>query len=344
MTEIFFGDEDEPNARFVYLIDCNHIVEASGMDKWMESRYSNEDGNQNTIQMPECPKCKTPIRQNYRYAKYIKAQQSLIESVKSKMLGEIEEINLSKKKLEREILKSGDSEQNLPSRIITCLKKDISLNECLMLENKWSLLKKMKEIEEKAKNQKMDEFASRFMKFEMQKLNLFLNNQKRFINSNQEINDINLEVRRIEKCVDFFKLKHEASKIELDLSKASQVGEEMRLLEEHLVQKVLRFDQIEEKCEQAFEVLKEMLNVKLTEAERIMIVNAIGLRKGHWFKCRNGHIYCIGECGGAMEKAKCPECKDTIGGANHALTHGNQLATEMDGAAESAWPGMVNNF
>ena len=34
----------------------------------------------------------------------------------------------------------------------------------------------------------------------------------------------------------------------------------------------------------------------ITEEERIEIVKAVGLSKGHWFKCPNGHYYCIGEC------------------------------------------------
>lgn len=40
-----------------------------------------------------------------------------------------------------------------------------------------------------------------------------------------------------------------------------------------------------------------------------MIIKAIGLSSGHWYECPNGHPYVIGECGGAMEKTKCPECK-----------------------------------
>ena len=55
--------------------------------------------------------------------------------------------------------------------------------------------------------------------------------------------------------------------------------------------------------------------------------------------CPNGHTYCIGDCGGAMQESKCPECKCTIGGTQHRLTAGNRVATEMDGATQSAWPG-----
>ena len=51
----------------------------------------------------------------------------------------------------------------------------------------------------------------------------------------------------------------------------------------------------------------------ITNDERKMILSAIDLSPGHWFKCKNGHVYCIGECGGAMEESKCPECKEKIG-------------------------------
>lgn len=50
-----------------------------------------------------------------------------------------------------------------------------------------------------------------------------------------------------------------------------------------------------------------------------------GLRgQGHFFQCPNGHSYAIGECGGAMQASRCPECGASIGGASHALAAGNR--------------------
>lgn len=43
-------------------------------------------------------------------------------------------------------------------------------------------------------------------------------------------------------------------------------------------------------------------------AEAEMIRKALDLGKGHFYKCPNGHFYLIGDCGGAMEEAKCNEC------------------------------------
>ena len=62
----------------------------------------------------------------------------------------------------------------------------------------------------------------------------------------------------------------------------------------------------------------------------------MGLGKGHWFKCPNGHIYAIGECGGAMETAKC-SCGAEIGGSQHRLLSSNQHAGEMDDSKHAAW-------
>lgn len=56
------------------------------------------------------------------------------------------------------------------------------------------------------------------------------------------------------------------------------------------------------------------------------------------------HIYAIGECGGATQRGKCPECKADIGGENHRLTEGNQLAGEMDGAKFAAYSEEANNM
>lgn len=50
-----------------------------------------------------------------------------------------------------------------------------------------------------------------------------------------------------------------------------------------------------------------------------------------------GHVYAIGDCGGATMEAKCPECNATIGGGSHRLREDNRVATEMDGATHPAF-------
>jgi len=82
----------------------------------------------------------------------------------------------------------------------------------------------------------------------------------------------------------------------------------------------------------------------ISDEERTSIIRAIGLRPGRWFKCPQGHVYLITECGGAMEARRCPEpgCGARIGGYDHHLEPGNRLATEMDGALIPAYPEPFN--
>lgn len=48
------------------------------------------------------------------------------------------------------------------------------------------------------------------------------------------------------------------------------------------------------------------------------------------YTCERGHPYDIGDCGGAMEVATCPECGGHIGGASHALDPTNRNAVDFD--------------
>uniref|UniRef100_A0A915EPG5 RZ-type domain-containing protein n=1 Tax=Ditylenchus dipsaci TaxID=166011 RepID=A0A915EPG5_9BILA len=67
----------------------------------------------------------------------------------------------------------------------------------------------------------------------------------------------------------------------------------------------------------------------LTEEERLQIIQSAGLDVTRWYKCRNGHIYGIGDCGQASQASRCPTCNESIGGVNHRLADNNQLALEM---------------
>jgi len=92
------------------------------------------------------------------------------------------------------------------------------------------------------------------------------------------------------------------------------------------------------KIEGLLELTASNVGLGISDRERKMIVTAMGMKQGHWFKCPNGHIYCITECGGAMQESFCNECGAPIGGRNHFIRDDNDFASEMDGATSSAWP------
>jgi len=169
--------------------------------------------------------------------------------------------------------------------------------------------------------------------------------QKRFMFdgvTQRELQDINSEFSRLNLQLELCSLIHDVRSLELELDERSR--QMMATLRDEL-SSGKRIDD-----ERLDELMKNIAIIRrvnpdlnpLTPEEKKQIVSAIGLKKGHWYKCPKGHIYAIGECGGAMERSTCPECKAVIGGESHRLAEGNELAPEMDGARYSAWSEQAN--
>ena len=76
----------------------------------------------------------------------------------------------------------------------------------------------------------------------------------------------------------------------------------------------------------------------ISSEEKQMILKAMNTKAGSWYRCKNGHLYSISECGGAMEESRCPTCNASIGGRNHRLLTGNSHAGDFDGSSQPAWP------
>ncbi|KAH9052543.1 hypothetical protein EDB87DRAFT_1570453 [Lactarius vividus] len=69
----------------------------------------------------------------------------------------------------------------------------------------------------------------------------------------------------------------------------------------------------------------------LTLKEKQDIVKSFGFSPmGHFYNCENGHTFVIGDCGGAMQAAHCPECRAPIGGTNYQLHQSNTRAMEFE--------------
>jgi Fe2+ or Zn2+ uptake regulation protein len=73
--------------------------------------------------------------------------------------------------------------------------------------------------------------------------------------------------------------------------------------------------------------------------EQMEIVRAFNFGStGHFYNCANGHTFVITECGGAMERSRCPECGSPIGGQSHHLDSTNTRAARYDELARQANP------
>ncbi|XP_039590839.1 NFX1-type zinc finger-containing protein 1 [Polypterus senegalus] len=347
LTEIFFGNEDEPDARFVQMEDCFHILEVTGLDHYMsldgEGHGSNDeertDQQNRVIKLKDCPKCRTPIRRNLRYGTIINQSLDEIEKVKRLILGCPVEAEKKQKYLSR-LLKEKQSISLLLPKEFQNLKSQLSqpelpqrtLNLLEIMMTFYERLAKLKEAERKMEGEALRIFNTRVAEC----IEWLESPSMRF--SEQQIFDLQREFQRLgllanlnERC----RLAHVAGR-----SLSQEVKNDVACLRDLLQGRSKFTSEDEEKVHRKLEELNSDLpksGLGITQQEKEMIVRAMGLSQGHWYKCPSGHVYVITECGGAMESRKCPHCNHDIGGSNHALATGNQVATEMDGALHPAW-------
>lgn len=344
--DIFFGEEDEDDARFIKLNDCPHVVEVNGMDMWIKSKNENKDGGRE-ISVVVCPMCSTSIKRTRRYSDFIKINQRGILAVKHKVYGKPSDILRELQNLDEKIMAL-----NL---LDSCMKKNIYWSPHLR-----SFEKIMKKHDEKT-NKRNKHYRPNVCLADIRMYDVHVDVLQELANIVQE------ETVLSDPYVDQFLARlFETFKISANKISEQQSEDINNLLEKFkLLVKITEFkatistqkikdiqkeiffcfDTFDRKVAQRF--IDKMNSLKLAEKklvleERKMIVAALGLKQGHWYTCPNGHPYCITECGGAMQVGTCNECGAKIGGTQHRLLDTNRVATFMDGSTHSAWPGNNN--
>ena len=362
VTEIFFGTEDEKDARFILLPDCNHIVEVEMLDQWMSADDIETSEESKAVTLKVCPKCKTPVRKCLRYGNDIRSKLKDVEAIKKKQLKVIASIDLPLKlsKMKRTLRKVDvldrqfiatelDSIERMVEKHSKTGRDSITLLFPNVIKAKISFLLQIILAYEALRSKKVGYLARAYNEPMIEKTTRNLNKLKIFIMqdflSQQQLSDAESEMRRLTLLakVTEFKIKSLSQNIKIDTEEEKCLDQIISELEESgwISDKIT-----EEKQEAITQILKSLRDKYgidgLSETERLEIVRAIGLPKGHWYKCPNGHYYAIGDCGGAMEHGRCPECRAKIGGMSHALATGNLHAPEMDGSRHAAWSEAAN--
>ena len=361
VCEIFFGSEDEEDARFIQFEECKHIIEVTGCDMWMGQAHN--ESKPAEVQFKTCPKCKTQIRKSLRYGNIVKLTLQDYENIKQKQQVSVSvdlEKNLHEVHLEilgtscfrlsekvhekfrdaRKTLRSSrhpDGKILLPPHYVNNINVQLSyFSHIVSMIKHLSSLKSTSNVHVTLSEMNID------IKDIRSNITILIEFIMQDFLTEQQMSDIECEIYRqisLIKLLDLWcKMKHlgihstltdgERENLVSMVERMQVSGWKMAKLKEKDYDEVLEFISTMTK--------KYQVN-GLTEAEKIEIVKAVGLAKGRWFKCPNGHYYCIGECGGAMEEARCPECGATIGGQSHRLREDNQFAPEMDGAQYPAW-------
>ncbi|NXS45373.1 ZNFX1 protein, partial [Balaeniceps rex] len=336
LTQIFFGFEEEPDARFVQLEDCGHVFESQGLDHYM-------DEDDDVIKLKVCPICQTPIRKNLRYGTIVKRRLDEIEKVKEKIQGPAQEIESSRQRLQGALTGNAVLQRNLPHKYLMLEDKlkasDLSTKSIGLIENQLNFYERVADLTNSMS--KIDVSERKGLRKRLDEVQEWLD-KPRLSFTGQELSDLQSEIQRLTYLLSLLARCKSASGM-ITPALAAEIASAREILEG--TKKFTEEDEAAVKAD--LERLCTTLPVSglgISEAERVQIVSAIGCPRGHWFKCRNGHIYVIGDCGGAMERSKCPECHAVIGGTNHTLDSTNSLASEMDGATHAAWSETANNL
>lgn len=131
-------------------------------------------------------------------------------------------------------------------------------------------------------------------------------------------------------------IKAEQLNILTDALKVCQLGQKASQKQPDFTDFLNQCNQLEKDITLCTEIVKTgAWKAEVTLEEKKAIYQAmskdIGSQPGlHWYQCPNGHIYTIGECGGAMQASTCPECGHAIGGGGHQLTAGNRAAQDFE--------------
>lgn len=205
------------------------------------------------------------------------------------------------------------------------MKNNESLLTLQVFETQVHVLGVIADVYKTYKDYKPEELQNAFANQFVMICKFILENLRKF--SEQHQNAIGKEIKRLTAIGKLsIILSHSRYLSSKDLPNVRQVVENVKA-------EILNWKSFEE--EKSKELLKNLektidLSGILSIEEIKLIVKEIGLPSGRWYKCPNGHFYCIANCGLANQVLKCPDCKESIGGSSYHLLSNNKRATEID--------------
>ncbi|KAJ8042128.1 NFX1-type zinc finger-containing protein 1 [Holothuria leucospilota] len=383
VTRILFGNEDEPGAKFVFLEECCHIVEVKAMDRLMTMSNSDEQQIK-LPECPWCktpirfnPRYNNRIKAIRRDVEQVKRQilgrdencNATLRKVKLRVAalkdcGSISFSFIHFRSFFTDVKKDDKGIElairNARSQMCLNIERNIE-NEALLTFNELSKVEVQLDMFQKLQNlyrnrasglddcqPKLTEIDAQLTRFQEDFIFLLNKTTSFSFATEQQIEDFQREYKRCCHTVTFIRVLKAFSQPGVKIENLKKERDMLEVVEK-LLSDGKKFD--DEKESKVAGILKELktqnpllVSIGITEDERDMVVKAMGFTRGHWFKCPNGHVYAIGECGGAMQRSQCPECKASIGGESHRLDEGNVVASEMDGALHPAYSEGANNM
>ena len=286
VTTILFGHEDEPEARFIQLEDCRHFIEVTALDEWMDSADDSNNGEKITIKLKGCPVCRTPIRRNMRYGEVIKQALADIEEVKRKIIGDDERIEGEKKRLKLHFSLVFDIEGR--QKLENYLTKAGTIEQVGYVENQMNFLKTLLETEKKVQKLEVSGGVRADLPRELKDMKTWILLYRSRM-SDQQLKECSFELSRLSLLASLLTVTTsiKTRKLPLPASLDKLLGDAEQILTNG---KALSEDG-EKRVRDILKRVKKLVpatGLRITEKERVMVVEAMGLSQGHWFKCPKG--------------------------------------------------------
>ena len=351
---MIFGTEDveSPELRII-MLDCEHMFDVESLDKCMQSENSGK------IQWKCCLLCKQPIFKTNRYREYVIKFITDLNEVKemNHVMSQNEHRHYQSKV--KEMVRRSSLIQN-PGKFAQHIERvsDQRLQaEYIIFYAEQSVEKAIKDTATEMdttdamhagnlprKNQADLGAAMATLKNQKQDLIHKLQFYRRQTITEQVLHDVQAEQHRIQLLSAVLKVQSQIGAKNIKIASADQ-----EKLDEFLSTYEVRGDRVCKVKMSPSEYESSMMYIEdlrkrhpditgITHEEKEMIIRTLRAKPGSWYKCPKGHIYNIGDCGGAMEEGTCPECKSTIGGGRHRLRSDNAHARDFDRSSHAAWP------
>ena len=301
VCEIFFGTEDDPGARFVQLEDCGHVLEVGGMDQWMELSEPSTEGAVD-VQLKCCPKCKTPVRRSRRYGTIVNRTLADIEEVKTRIIGDQAKIKAAKQRVSTALanvhMRSVSVNVQLRSRPVArkinspvaskindikhCMENArLCLEEATCLENITNLLSVLLKLRKAMSDITDDQLVE-----EMNALEKWALTSRRRL-TEQEQTDMSRETTRLTLRVTAGQLSQWMRQGTGDVSKSLSTSFDATV--QLLTGGTSLSDEQLKSADLTLQEVRKAVGIgQFTDVEKLQVVKAVGLAKGHWFKCPNG--------------------------------------------------------
>ena len=345
---LIFGTEDLENNPELKIIqmDCDCKFEVSAMDRFMR-----EPKPEDKVEWKRCLICRKCIFQTKRYMDINKATKNDLNQIKTKQCSSHDHDEMMRTVIQ--LAQCSSLIKDL-QKFMKCIK--FTSSKRLYAEYSFLLAEKrvqaaIKEMDERVDTNSPHRAEQHDLCIAVQDLKaqyedfikkLFLYRHKASI-TDQMLEDVQAEKNRIVLLATIYKIEEQRMKEKVNLS-----SNDVQFL--HEVRKVheTHGNQLHTKaCDATFHI--RMAYIKglkkkhpelesISSEEKQMILKAMKTKAGSWYRCKNGHLYNIGECGGGMVTSQCPTCNASIGGRNHQLLAENSHAGDFDGSSQPAWP------